>query len=262
MGKTASDLTTAIRAWPIWWRLGIQDVRRGFQRSTFGVSWIFVNFAVTILAVGIVYGALLGQQAKNFLPFLAAGLVVWTYLTSSIVEGSNAFVASEGYIKQIGISPFIYVLRFFVSISFKMFITLLAYLVVAVMVGVNLHVGVIWALPGLLLICATALLLITIFAHLNARFRDAGHLASLSLQVIFFITPVLWPRELLRGRSLSLIVDLNPFYHLLEIVRQPLLYSHPASMINYQAVGLLLIGLTFVAWVLTWRFHRRLAYLL
>ena len=262
MNKTARDFAGALRAWPIWWRLGIRDVRAGFRRSTLGAGWIFVNFAVTILAVGIVYGALLGQRAQDFLPFLAAGLLVWTYLTSSIAEGSNAFVASEGYIKQIGISPFIYVFRFFVSISFKMFITLLAFVLVALVIGVEFHVGVIWVLPGLVLLCATSFLLITIFAHLNARFRDAGHLASLALQILFFVTPVIWPPELLRGRSLGLIVDLNPAYHLLEIVRQPLLHSHAASLINYQAVGLLLVGLTFIAWLLTWRLHRRLAYLL
>jgi lipopolysaccharide transport system permease protein len=67
---------------------------------------------------------------------------------------------------------------------------------------------------------------------------------------------------MLRGRSLGWVVDLNPLYHLLEVVRQPLLYSRPAALVNYQAVGLLLVGLTLAASVLTQRFHRRLAYLL
>jgi ABC-type polysaccharide/polyol phosphate export permease len=262
MYRVTDDVIEAARSWPIWWRLGLQDIRSGFRRSTLGVGWIFVNFAVTILAVGVVYGALLGQQVKDFLPFLAAGLVVWLYLTSSIVEGSSAFVASEGYIKQIGITPYVYVLRFFVSISFKMLTSLSAFVVVALLLGVEFRWGVIWAAPGVLLLCAVSLLLIAIFAHLNARFRDAAHIASLGLQILFYVTPVLWPPEMLRARALGWIVDLNPLYHLLEVVRQPLLHSRPASLVNYQAVGLSLIGLTLIASALTWRFHRRLAYLL
>lgn len=262
MHKVTDDVIEAVRSWPIWWRLGLLDIRSGFRRSRLGVGWIFFNFAITILAVGVVYGALLGQPVKNFLPFLASGLVVWLYLTSSIIEGSNAFVASEGYIKQIGIPPYVYVLRFFVSISFKMFASLLAYIIVALILRVEFRWGIIWAVPGVLVMCAVSLLLIAIFAHLNARFRDAAHVAALGLQILFYVTPVLWPPDMLRGRSLGWVVDLNPLYHLLEVVRQPLLHSRPASLVNYQTVGLLLVGLILVASVLTWRFHRRLAYLL
>ncbi len=78
------------------------------------------------------------------------------------------------------------------------------------------------------------------------------------------MTPVLWPAEMLRGRSRALgwVVDLNPLYHLLEVVREPLLHSRPASAASYGAAGLLLVGLALAALYLTRRFHRRLAYLL
>lgn len=262
MSSTAQGFLSALRAWPIWWRLGVRDVRAGFRRSSLGVGWVFVNFGVTILAVGVVYGALLGQDIRAFLPFLAASLLIWTYLTSSIVEGSSAFVASEGYIKQIGISPFIYVFRFFISISAKMFITLLAFLLILLVVRRQFHSGMLWAVPGILILCVTSLLLIILFAHLNARFRDASHLAALALQVMFFVTPVLWPPDLLLKGRLAPIVNFNPFYHLLEVVRRPLLDSHVASAANYEAVGLLLVGLILAAGLATWRLHRRLAYLL
>jgi ABC-type polysaccharide/polyol phosphate export permease len=143
-----------------------------------------------------------------------------------------------------------------------MLTSLAAFAVVALLLGVEFGWGVAWALPGVLLLCAVSLLLISIFAHLNARFRDAAHVASLGLQILFYVTPVLWPPELLRSRSLGWVVDLNPLYHLLEVVRQPLLHSRPAAALNYQAVGLLIVGLTICASALTWRFHRRLAYLL
>jgi len=262
MNSTTNGFVSALKAWPIWWRLGVRDLSAGFRRSTLGIGWIFVNFGVTILAVGVVYGALLGQNVRSFLPFLASGLLVWTYVTSSIVEGSAAFVASEGYIKQIGISPFIYVFRFFVSLSARMLITLLAFLIVTIMLRGRFHLGALWAVPGILLMCASSLLLIILFAHLNARFRDASHLAALALQSMFFVTPVLWPPELLLGGRLAPIVNFDPLYHLLEIVRQPLLQSRAAWPGNYGAVGLFLLVLGLAAWFATWRLHRKLAYLL
>jgi ABC-type polysaccharide/polyol phosphate export permease len=256
------DVVRAVQLWPIWLRLGLQDVRLRFRRSALGVGWIFVNLAVMILAVGLVYSHLLGQELNKFLPFLTVGIIVWGYLTSSIVEGGNAFIASEGYIKQIGLPIYVYIFRSFVSISLTMLISLLAYFVVAVVYRVEFGRGMLWAVPGLLLIGVVSLLLVTTFAHLNARFRDAVYLATAALQVLFYVTPVLWPPEALRSRGLPWVIDYNPFFHLLEVIRQPLLHSEPAALANYQAVGLLIVGLAVIAGVFTSRYHRRIVYFL
>jgi len=257
-----ADIIRAVQLWPVWLRLGIQDVRLRFRRSTFGVGWIFLNLAVMILAVGLVYSRLLGQELHKFLPFLTAGVVTWAYLTSSIVEGGNAFIASEGYIKQIGLPLFVYVLRSFISVSLVMLLSMMAYFVVALLYGVGFSLGAFWAVPGLLLVGAVALLLVATFAYLNARFRDAIYLASAVLQVLFYVTPVIWPPEALRDKGLPWVVDYNPFYHLLEVVRRPLLYSEPASVMNYLMVGVLIIGLAVVAWGCARRYHQRVVYLL
>src|SRR5713101_4348 len=112
-----AEVGRSLALWRIWTRLGVQDVRMRFRRSVIGVGWIFLNLATVILAVGYIYGHLLGQDLHEFVPYLTVSLVIWGYLTSSIVEGGNAFVASEGYIKQISLPIYVYVLRFFVSIG-------------------------------------------------------------------------------------------------------------------------------------------------
>lgn len=139
--KLIKDIIHAAQLWPIWLRIGLQDIRMRYRRSALGVGWIFLNLAIMILAVGIVYSNLLGQDLKKFLPFLTIGLVAWGYLTSSIIEGGNAFVVSEGYIKQIGLPIYVYVFRFFVSITITMLISLPAYLVVALIYSVPFRWG-------------------------------------------------------------------------------------------------------------------------
>jgi ABC-type polysaccharide/polyol phosphate export permease len=256
------EVIRAARLWPIWLRIGLQDIRMRYRRSALGVGWIFLNLAIMILAVGIVYSNLLGQDLKKFLPFLTIGLVAWGYLTSSIVEGGNAFVVSEGYIKQIGLPTYIYVFRFFVSITATMLISLPAYLVVALIYSVPFRWGILWALVGILLLGSASFLMIAIFSHLNVRFRDAGHIASVGLQVMFFITPIIWPPDMLRMGSLRWVIDCNPFYHLLEVVRRPFIMSEPATYMNYLVAVVFIIGLSLIAWIFTRWYNRRIAYLL
>ncbi len=260
--KVIAEVVQAARMWPIWLRIGLQDIRMRYRRSAVGVGWIFINLAIMIIAVGVVYGNLLGQNLKDFLPFLTVGLISWGYLTSSIVEGGNAFVASEGYIKQIGLPIYIYVFRFFVSITITMLISLPAYLVVVLIYSVRFKWGVLWVLPGIILFSMVSFLSIAIFSHLNARFRDTSHIASVVLQVMFFVTPIIWPPDLLRKRAINWIIDFNPFYHLIEVVRRPLTVSESASFINYLVAAFWVVLLSMVAWGVAKRFSQRIALLL
>jgi ABC-type polysaccharide/polyol phosphate export permease len=193
---------------------------------------------------------------------LTIGLILWGYLTSSIVEGSNAFISSEGYIKQIGLPIYIYVFRYFVSITVTMLINLPVFFLIALIYPVKFRLGVLWGLGGVLMLTAVGFLMIAIFSHLNARFRDTGHMASIGLQVLFFVTPVIWPPEMIRSRQLNWIVEFNPFFHLIEIVRHPLLHSEPAEMMNYLVVFMLIGALVLVAWFLTRKYNHAIAYLL
>jgi ABC-type polysaccharide/polyol phosphate export permease len=223
-----SDVIRSILLWRIWIRLGIRDVRLRFRRSAIGVVWIFLNLTIMVLAVGFIYGSLFKQEISKFLPLLTVSIIFWTYLTTSIVGGGNALIASEGYIKQIGLPIYVYVFRFFVNTLLTALISLAAYVVIVLVYRVQISPGILWFIPGFVLLALISLLTITIFAFLNTRFRDVSHLATSLMQVMFYLTPVIWPAKLLRERGLGSVIDWNPFYHILEIVRQPLLFSQPA----------------------------------
>jgi ABC-type polysaccharide/polyol phosphate export permease len=260
--SSVREVVATLLLWRVWWRLGVQDLRLRFRRSVLGIGWILLQLVVTMLAVGVVYGILLGQELRTFLPFLTVGLVVWAFLTASIVEGGQALIASEGYIKQIGLPIYVYILRFFVSASISAAISFGAYVIVAGVSRVPIGWGVLWVIPGLALLGVVGLFLMAIFAHLNARYRDTAHLAAVGMQILFYVTPVLWPAELLRGRGFSWLVDVNPLYHLLEAIRQPLLSSRPAPLESY-AVGLLLAAcLGAIASAVVVFYARRVVYLL
>jgi ABC-type polysaccharide/polyol phosphate export permease len=263
MQTTIRDVLRSVRLWQIWTRLGVQDVRLRFRRSAIGPGWIFVNLAMLVLAIGFIYANLLGQDPGQFIPYLTVGLVLWNYLTNSIVEGGSAFVNSEGYIKQISLPIYVYVFRSFVSVGLTTAIALCAFVVVAMMYRVPVTAGTLFAVPGLLVMMATSLLLITIFAHLNTRFRDIAHMATVFMQVLFYVTPVIFPADLLRRRrNLSFVIELNPMYHLIELVRGPLLTGAPADWHSYAAAGLILAVLGAGAAAVIAVFQRRIVFAL
>jgi ABC-2 type transport system permease protein/lipopolysaccharide transport system permease protein len=78
-----------------------------------------------------------------------------------------------------------------------------------------------WIIPGLAVILYTGFWLGLVLAALCARFRDIPQVVSSMVQVVFFMTPIMWKPELLSGRPA--FVKENPFYHFIELLRAPLL---------------------------------------
>ena len=248
--------------WHIWMRLGVQDVRHKFRRSTVGPAWIFLNLGVLIAAIGIIYGRLLGQSLHEFIPYLTAGLIIWGYLTTSITEGAHAFVNSEGYIKQISLPIYVYVFRCAVNVGLTTMISFAVFVVVALAYRIPFGVGTLWAVPGSLLLIAISLMLICILAHLHARFRDIAPMAAVAMQMAMYVTPVMFPGELLRRRGMSWVVDFNPLYHMVEIVRRPLVAAQAAASIDYAASGAVLILLSAIAAGTVAYYRRRIVFVL
>ena len=153
---TFRDVGRSARLWHIWTRLGLLDLRMRFRRSAVGPGWVFLNLAVLVVAIGFIYANLLGQDPGLFIPYLTAGMILWSYLTNSIVEGGTAFVNSEGYIKQISLPIYVYVFRCAVSVGLTTIISFAVFLVVALAYRIPMGAGTLWAVPGSALLSSRA----------------------------------------------------------------------------------------------------------
>ena len=78
------------------------------------------------------------------------------------------------------------------------------------------------------------------------------------LQVAMFVTPIFWSADQLGGRARAL-VDFNLLYHLVDVVRAPLLGHAPSTLTYFSVLAAALLGwsLTFVVFS---RFRRRIPY--
>ena len=92
---------------------------------------------------------------------------------------------------------------------------------------------------------------------LSTRYRDIPQVIANVIQVIFFVTPIFWSPETLPNRPAFVVF--NPFYHLIEIVRAPLLGGCRAAMSWGLCIGMALVGCGFTAWLYR-RAHARIAY--
>jgi ABC-2 type transport system permease protein/lipopolysaccharide transport system permease protein len=124
--------------------------------------------------------------------------------------------------------------------------------------GVPLNAATLLALPGLVLIALTGVGIALTLGILSARFRDIPLIITNLVQLVFFTTPILWRADTLPAER-AWVANLNPFFHLIEVVRQPLL-GHTLPLTAWLvtsgiAAAALGVGILFYA-----RYRVRVAY--
>ncbi len=242
--QAAVDIMSGALAWQSWGTLGWHDIRQRYRRSTLGPFWIAIAMAVTIGSIGLIFGTLLGQDMHEFLPFVAAGIIVWALLSTIITEGCTTFVGSEQIIRQIKLPYSIHIFRMVWRnlIIFAHNIWVFVAIVVLFAAWPN---NMIWlAIPGLVLVLVNGVWIALILALFCARFRDIPLIVVTALQLLYLATPIIWLPNSLRGRH-TYVFEYNPFYHLLELVRAPLL-GHSPALVNWEVgIGLALLGWAF-----------------
>jgi ABC-type polysaccharide/polyol phosphate export permease len=247
------DFAGGIKLAPLWWRVGLEQTVTRYRRTILGPFWLASSTLATGVSLAIVFGSIFGGDVRTNFPFIMAGVVCWAIVGGMLVEGSNTFINGAGVMQvqklPISFHAFLQVDRMFINFLHQ----IVAYWVVLLILRLAAipHWQIIFALP---LIFATALAMAVPVGMLCVRFRDINFMVGFVSQAMFMLTPVFWRRGQMAPK-LHWLVDLNPFAHLLEVIRQPLL-GHPAPMSDWIA-SLGFFGATCVVALISMTLFRR-----
>lgn len=253
-----SDFGGGIRMRALWLALGMQDIRQRYRRSLLGPFWLTISMGVMIAAMGPLYGALFGLNPASFIPHLALGLMFWGFISGQLSDFGEAFSSSSNYLRQMELPLTMFVFR----VMYRHAIILAHNIVVYVIVWAVLPVHLNWSLLCLPLAALVVVVnlfwmgvLISIFC---TRFRDMQPVISNLIQVLFFVTPIIWKSEQLSPARLK-VIHLNPFFYLLELLRAPLLGAMPAEAVWIRSILMAIVGMGVAMYFLA-RYRHRVTY--
>jgi ABC-type polysaccharide/polyol phosphate export permease len=256
----AEDLVRGLSKRELWGRLGWLDVKRRYRRTTIGPFWTSITLAIYTLSVGFVGAALWHQNIYEYLPFLASGMVVWMLVSTIATEACSMFIAGQALFRNI---RFDYSVLAYALIWRNLLVFLhnlvVYFLVVLVLKPSLISFTLLLALPGLALVILNAVWISLFLGLVCLRFRDVPQLVTSVIQISMLVTPLFWPADTLTGMRRILFVDLNPLYHVLDVVRAPMMGRVPDA-ISYMVMIVMCIGGWWLSYAMFKRFRRRIAY--
>jgi ABC-type polysaccharide/polyol phosphate export permease len=252
------DLLQSGRKWRIWVTLAWNDIARRYRRSVIGQFWLTLSMGITVLGLGLVYSTLFRLDIASYLPYVAVTFVLWALISGTLVEACNAFIDAEGLIKHASLPRAMHPIRVITRNLIGAAHNVLIVPVVFLILGYGISFSALWIILTLPLLLANLLWMGLLLAIVCARYRDVPQIVASLMQILFFITPVMFKPEQLAGR-VGWIVEWNPFANLLAIVRDPLLGYAPSEWALIVSVAMALLGW---AWTLSFvgRYGPRVPY--
>lgn len=216
------DLHASVRAARIWYALGLNDIVARYRGSVLGPFWITLTTAVFVLGIGFLYAGLMKVSIERYLPWMSTGLVVWGLISQTVLEGGEAFIAAGNVMRQTSLPAPIFVWR----VVWRNILNFVHQAPVLIVLGLKFHyifkINLLMALGGIILILLNLSWFSLLCAVACARFRDFKQILSSLMQLLFFLSPVLWIPSDLQGLGGKLMAA-NPVVHLLDVLRGPLI---------------------------------------
>lgn len=251
------DIVDGVLAWRVWLMLAWHEIKQRYRRSTFGALWVTLNMLVQALIMGYLLGFLFAQRMDKFLPYICVSLALWGYMATTIIDCSAAFYGNMQTILQIKRPYTTYILHTVSKNMIIFFHTILVYLFIGPLNGVYPSVSYFWFFPALLVVTIAISWMGLIVAILSTRFRDVPLIVGNLFAVLIWLTPVLYQPSQLGSKQA--ILQFNPFYSLMEIMRNPLM-NQPVPLQSW----LIAIAVGIVGWglaiLLLARTRHRIAY--
>ena len=247
------DLRTVLVNRDLWLFTGWMDIHVRYRRSILGPWWLTLSMAVTLGFMAAVYSIILKVDSPRYVPYLAIGLPLWTFISTALNESAGLFTTAKTAIHTaklpLSMYPLKAIWRNLIILAHNFIIVIAVWIWWGIWPGWNL-------LPfaaGMGLLILTGIAWLFILGVAGARFRDIEPMVGSLMTPMFLLTPIIWYPSQLRGYGA--LLNWNPFYHYLEIVRQPLL-AGAATPLNWGFSIVFTLGSAALAAVVFIRYHR------
>ncbi|MBX7144608.1 MAG: ABC transporter permease [Oligoflexia bacterium] len=233
-----------------------------YRGSVLGFLWSFLNPLCLMLVYTLVFRHYIRfNGVPNYTIFLFCGLLPWIWLSSALLEGTNAIVAS-GHLITKSMFPALILPLVAVLTTMVNFVLSLPLLFVFVwLAGLEFHLTMLLIPLAIILQCLFVFGVTLATSTLNVRFRDVQHLLANALTLLFFLCPVVYPVESVPERW-RFTLDLNPLALFVRSYQQLILDGTIPNMETIGYLGLWALGMLALGNILYSRYHESFAEML
>lgn len=250
------DFLIAVKNIDLWLYMSWYDIVSKYRRTTLGPLWSIIITFISIVCMSVVGALLFKVNLREFLPYVAAGMVTWSYVTYIINDSCSIFIHQTWALQNVKLPILSFSLRLFMRNTI-LYLHSLAILLVVLLFCSTLNLKFLWIFPSFIIMGVNAFCISIILGFFSARYRDVMYMVQSLLNILVLLTPLMWKVEMLGEYSYLALI--NPFTHYIALFRDPLL-GNGINSLSLSYVLVLTVINFLIAYYLYSRFKNRMVF--
>lgn len=225
-----------------------RDIIARYKRSVLGVFWTMLQPLGMMLVMAVVFSTLF-HQVEGYVAYILSGLIAWTFFAQTTTAAIFQIIWGGELLRKI----YIPMTSFSISSIGTGIVNLALSLVPLLIIVLAVRIKITWALlflpVSILLLTAFALGLSLFLSTMTVYFPDVKEMYQIILQAWMYLTPIVYPTDILPETYRFWILHLNPMYYMISIFRYPI-YNGALPPLDLAIPGTLLSLTTlFFGWI-------------
>ena len=226
------------------WLMVISEIKAKYRQTLVGPAWHFINLIITTLVFTLVFGNFLNVTSQHvpYAIFVMSGVSIWQIFQRFVSEGTSSLVTMGPILSKVHLPHLLIPLRTIGLIAIDSLFTIILLLGLSFYFGIVPSMAILLAPVFWLLAVLLGLAIIFWLSVLNVTYRDISIILGSVLQGVFWLTPIIYPTEMV-GEKYSWLINLNPLMSIIEGFRWTLIGTPPPSpgYLLYSVVVILII---------------------
>lgn len=207
-----------------------RDLKVRYKQTMIGVAWAIIQPFITMVVFTVFFGKLAGIPSDGvpYPIFVYTGLLFWQFFSSSLTDTSNVLISNQSIITKVYFPRLILPISGVITKFVDFLIASLILIGLMVYFKFVPHLAGLWVIPLLLFITFMASVGSGLFlASINVKYRDIRYALPFFIQLLLFLTPVIYPASI--AGKYSWILALNPMTGVIQSARAALLGTTPIN---------------------------------
>jgi ABC-type polysaccharide/polyol phosphate export permease len=245
------ELREALNYHHLIWQLVRRDILARYKRSFLGVAWTMLNPLGMMLVWTIAFSQFFKSVTLPSYPaYVLSGLLAWTFFSQTTTASMVNLIWGGGLLNRIYIPRVSFALAAQGTGLVNLSLSMVPLLVIMLITGLTIHLSFIFIPVSVLVICAFALGVGLLISTWAVYFPDISEMYQIILVAWMFLTPIMYPEEVLPEAYRQYITMLNPMYHMVKLFRIPTYYGRFPTLEEFLIPFLIALVTLILGWVI------------
>jgi ABC-2 type transport system permease protein len=203
------------------YQLIYRDIVARYKRSILGIAWTMLNPLGTMLVLTVVFSQLF-HTVKGYPTYVLSGLLAWTFFAQTTNSAMQQLVWGSSLLHRIYMPRTVFAVSAIGTGLVNLAFSLIPLILLMLITAIPLRWSILFLPLAIFLLAAYALGIGLLFSTLAVYFPDVAEMYQVVLIAWMYLTPIIYPQEIIPETFRSWFLNLNPMYYLIEIFRMPI----------------------------------------